>query len=73
MIKLVNDRIKIEGTNGQLLYEFAHLFNAFITDHPEIVAATTLHFADKLENSGFDPSITHCAVEFLSSVGEEFE
>ena len=70
MIKLEGNKITIDGTNGQLLYEFAHIFNAFLRDKPEIVAATTVYFADKLENSGFNPDITHDAIEFLSSIGE---
>lgn len=70
MIKLEGNKITIDGTNRQLLYEFAHIYNAFLRDKSEIVAATTVYFADKLENSGFNPDITHYAIEFLSTIGE---
>lgn len=73
MIKLEDDKITIEGSNGQLLYEFAHIFNAFLNSHPEIVAATCVHFGDQITNSGFDPAITHGAVKFLSDIGGEFD
>ena len=71
MIKINNDELKIKGTNGELLLEFACIYNAFISEHPEIVAAATIHFGDKLENSGFNPTITDCACAFLSDIDEK--
>lgn len=66
MIKSGHGTVEIDGMQGEILFDFAHIYDEIIEVAPEIVAATVLHFGDKLNQSNMDMRGVKCAEMLLS-------
>ena len=73
MIKSENGVLTIDGTAGQVLFDFAHIYGDLIKVQPEIVAATVLHYGDKLESADMNMKIVKGGEMLLSHIAEDDE
>ena len=73
MIKSAQGTVEIDGMQGEILLDFAHIYSQLIEIVPEIVAATVLHYGDKLQGAGIDKQALAVAEMLLSHIIEDDE
>ena len=73
MIKSEQGTLTIEGMQGQILMDFAHIYDELINIAPEVVAATVLHFGGKLEEADMDNRAVKIAEMLLSHLDDDDE
>lgn len=73
MIKSEHGTVEIDGISAQILLDFAHIYSDLIKVQPEIVAATVLHFDEKLAGADMDNNMVKSGEMLLSHLIEDGE